>query len=216
VTASSTRGEGAQGRRRAVRAAALAGLVLAVVLGAATARELALGRAAIAAADAAAARSDWPEVVLQARAAAEAVAPGSPWQPAGFRRLEAVGHDAEARGDDAAALLAYGAMRTAAVETRAPGHADDRWRKVAEEGIARVAASSKDTPKARTDLVVAALHEDGSPSTWRLALLAVSAVATLGALARLALGGTGPGAERAAQGIAAAGFVAYSVIAWMS
>jgi hypothetical protein len=197
------------------RAAALAALVLVVVVVAATSRELAVGRAAIAAADAAAARSDWPEVVLQARTAAEALAPGSPWYEGGFRRLEAVGHDAEARGDDATALLAYGAMRTAALETRAPGHAGDHWRAIADEGLVRVAASSKDAPKARTDFVAAALHQDASPSTWRLAVLAVSAMATFGALASLALGGIGPGAERTAQGIAAAGFVAYSIIAWI-
>jgi hypothetical protein len=197
------------------QAAALAGLVLVVVLGVATGHELAVGRAAIAAADAAAARSDWPEVIVQARSAAEAMMPGSPWPQGGYRRLEAVGHDAEARGDDATALLAYGAMRTAALETRAPGHGGERWRGIAEDGLARVAASSKHVQKVRPDAVIAALRQDGSPSTWRLTLLAVSAIATFGALASLALGGIGPRAERTAQGIAAAGFVAYSVIMWV-
>jgi hypothetical protein len=189
--------------------------VLVVIVVAAGAHEMSVGRAAVAAADAAAARSDWPEAILQARAAAEAVAPGSQWSPAGFRRLEAIGHDAEARGDDATALLAYGAIRTASLETRAPGQGVDRWRTVAEEGLARVAASSKDAPKSRTDFVVAALRQDGSPSSWRLELLMISAVATLASLVTLAVGGVGAGAERALQGIAAAGFVAYSVIAWM-
>ena len=125
---------------------------MALALGVLTAREFAVGRDAVAAADAAAAaKSDWREAIAQARIAAEALAPASPWPERGLRRLEAIGHDAEARGDDPTALLAYGAMRTAALETRAPGGRvrSDRWRHAAEEGLGRVAASSKDTPRSR-------------------------------------------------------------------
>ena len=103
------------------RLAALAALVVVAAVAVLTAREIATGQSEVAAADAAAARSDWGEAIVHARAAAEALVPGSPWPERGWERLEAVGHDAEARGDDATALLAYGAMRAAALTTRAPG-----------------------------------------------------------------------------------------------
>jgi hypothetical protein len=197
------------------RAVALGALVTATALTVLTFRELAIGREAVAAADAAAARSDWREAISQARTAAEALAPTSPWPERGLRRLEAVGHDAEARGDDAIALLAYGAMRTAALETRAPGTWSDRWRQTAEEGLERVATASKDVPRPRPGTVLAALRAEDAPSPWRLAALSLSAAATLGALAALALIGSPWRLERAARGVAVAGFVTYTVVLWM-
>jgi hypothetical protein len=179
-------------------------------------REEAVGRAAVAAADTAAARADWREAVAQARSAAEALAPGSPWPERGLRRLEAIGHDAEARGDDPIALLAYGAMRTAALETKAPGGWSDRWRLAAEEGLTRVAQASKDTPRPRAQAMAEALRSDASPSAWRLAALSLSACVTLGALVALALSDGRSRLERAAQGIATAGFLVYAMALWMA
>ena len=193
-----------------------------VILSAATAvavltvREESAGRAAVASADAAAARSDWREAIAQARAAAEALAPGSPWPERGLRRLEAVGHDAEARGDDPIALLAYGAMRTAAIETRAPGTWSDRWRQSAEEGLVRVAAASREAPHPRAGKVLEAQRAEPVPPPWRLALLSIAVCSTFGALAALAwVEGASP-MGRAAQGVAAAGFLVYAAVLWMT
>ena len=112
---------GAPSPVRTVRSAgALAVRVVVSVLAITALRESATSRAEALAADAAAATSDWPEAIAHARAAAEAYVPGSPWSEHALRKLAALGHDAEARGDDADALLAYGAMRTAALGTRGP------------------------------------------------------------------------------------------------
>jgi hypothetical protein len=197
------------------RAVALAALSAALVLTVLAIRQASIGRDAVAAADAASARSDWPEAVAQARTAAEAISPASPWPERGLRRLEAIAHDAEARGDDATALLAYGAMRTATLETRAAGSTGDRWRRAADEGVARVAASSKAMPRARPAVVADALRGDASPSIARITALALSAAATLAALARLAFASGDPRVDRAARGVAAAGFAVYAAFAWM-
>jgi hypothetical protein len=57
-----------------------------------------------------------------------------------------------------------------------------------------------------------ALRETEPPPTGTLALLALSGVAMLGGLARLAWAG----GERAAQVLAAIGFVAYAVVLLMT
>jgi hypothetical protein len=196
------------------RAAALAALVVVAATAVLTGRELAVGQAEVTAADAAAARSDWGEAVVHARAAAEALVPGSPWPARGWGRLEAIGHDAEARGDDATAMLAYGAMRSAALATRAPGSGSDRWRTKAEDALARVASYRREAraPSAPAASMLDALRETEPPPTGTLALLALSGVAMLGGLARLAWAG----GERAAQVLAAIGFVAYAVVLLMT
>lgn len=197
---------------------AVAALCAVSVLGAAAARETAIGRDSVAAADAAAAKSDWPEAIARARAAAEALVPGSPWPERGFRRLEGLGHDAEARGDDPTALLAYGAMRTAALETRAVGSRTAHWQLAAEEGLARVAASSKETAGARlsAESMLTALRDETAPSTGPFAVLAAASVAMISGLGVLAVGAArGPGA-RVAKGVVAAGFVAYAITMLMS
>jgi hypothetical protein len=200
------------------RVLALTALVVATAVAVLSAREASLGRAAVAAADAAAARSDWREAIAQARAAAEALAPGSPWPQQGLRRLDAIGQDAQARGDAAIALLAYGAMRTAALETRAPGSWSDGWRRTAEEGLERVAAASTEAPRPRPAAMLDALQRDEAPSTWRLAALSASSLTVLVALAVLAWLDASQRPERMARGLvalAAAGFVVYAAVLWM-
>jgi hypothetical protein len=198
---------------RAVARVAFAALAALVVL---ALRQTSIGQRAVAAADAASEKSDWREAVAQARTAAEAVAPGSPWSARGFRRLEAIGHDAEARGDDPTALLAYGAMRTAALEARAPGTGGDAWRQTAEDGLARVAQDSKDAPRPRAARMLAALRAESPPSPWRLAALSLSVLATLGALGALAWAEGPSRFERVARGVATAGFVVYAAVLFMS
>ena len=194
--------------------AALAALVVIAAVAVLTVRELAVGQAEVTAADDAAARSDWGEAIGHARAAAEALVPGSPWPARGWGRLEAIGHDAEARGDDATAMLAYGAMRSAALATRAPGSGSDRWRTKAEEALSRVAAYRKEvgSPPTPAASMLDALRETEPPPTATLVLLAAAGVAMLAGLARLAWAG----GERVAQVLAAVGFVAYAVVLLMT
>jgi hypothetical protein len=196
------------------RAAALAALVVVAAAAVLTVREVAVGQTEVTAADAAAARSDWAEAIVHARAAAEALVPGSPWPARGWSRLDAIGHDAEARGDDATAMLAYGAMRTAALATRAPGSGSDRWRTRAEDSLARVASYRKDVgaPQAPAGSMLDALRDNEPPPTPTLALLALAGVAMLAGLGRLAWAG----GERSAQLLAAVGFVAYAVVLLMT
>jgi len=196
------------------RAAALAALVVVVATAVLTTREVAVGQTEVTAADAAASRSDWGEAIVHARAAAEALVPGSPWPARGWGRLEAIGHDAEARGDDATAMLAYGAMRSAALATRAPGSGSERWRTKAEDALARVASYRPQVggPQAPATSMLDALRETEPPPTGTLALLALAGAAMLGGLARL----TWAGGERVAQLLAAIGFVAYAVVLLMT
>jgi hypothetical protein len=202
-----------KGAGRAGRLATAACLVVVAVLGVATARELGIGQREVESADAAAERSDWPEAVLHARAAAEALVPGSPWPARGWERLEAIGHDAEARGDDPTALLAYGAMRAAALATTAPGAGTDVWRGRAEDGLARVAASTRSPtgPRTTSDAMLDALRGNETPPTGRLVLLGAAAAAMLGGLARLAWAST-PAKARVAQAAAALGLVGYAIV----
>jgi hypothetical protein len=196
---------------------ALASLVVVAMLGVLTTRELATGRSEVSAADAAATRSDWSETIAHARAAAETLVPGSPWPERGWMRLEAVGHDAEARGDDGTALLAYGAMRACALATRAPGSGSEVWRTRAEEGLARVASSRGDTgdPHAAIQPMLDALRASEPPPTLTLTLLGIATIAMLGGLGALAwLGWKGqPGrSARVAQALALMGFVTYAAV----
>lgn len=190
---------------------AVAALVVVAVLSVTTARELSIGRAEVMAADAASEKSDFIDAIAHARAAAEALAPGSPWPARALRRLEAIGHDAEARGDDETAMLAYGAMRTASLETRAlllPGAGPDSWRSKADEGLVRIAVSRK-VDRAEAAAMLESLRRGEPPATWTLALLAAGACATFGGLARLAWKTDSSRATRIAQTAAVAGLLCY-------
>jgi hypothetical protein len=168
-------------------AALLALLVTTSVLAVAAARERSIAEREAAAADAAAARSDWLDAVGHARAAAEAMVPGSPWPDEGFRRLDATGHDAEARGDLETALLAYGAMRTASLATRSILPRNDAWRARAEGGLARVAAVHPEVtgPRITPQSMLDALEEAGAPAQATLAAWSACAFAALAGLAWL-------------------------------
>jgi hypothetical protein len=195
------------------RAVVLALLAFTSIVVLATARELSIGQAESSAADAAADAADWPEAIARARAAAEAYVPGSPWPERGMRRLAVVGHGAEARGDEPAALLAYGAMRTAAVATRVPYGTTSHWLADANEGLARVAAAHEDVAHApaAAQAMLDALRRDQGPGDAALVVLAFSAAATLGGLSALAFGPVGPRAV-VARVVAAGGFVAYAAV----
>jgi hypothetical protein len=165
-------------------ATVLALLAVASVLAAATLREGSIAERESAAADAAAAKSDWSDAIAHARAAAEATVPGSPWPERGFRRLEATGHDAEARGDLDTALLAYGAMRTASLATRSLVSRNDDWRARAEGGLARVAAVHPEItgPRTSAQSMLDALEQSAAPAQGSFAAWSACAFATLAGL----------------------------------
>jgi hypothetical protein len=198
-----------------VRLLSAVALVVVAVVAIVTVREVAIGRAEVSLCDAAVQKSDWAEAVGHARAAAEALVPGSPWPEQGWVRLEAIGHDAEARGDDETALLAYGAMRAAALATRAPGSGWAQRKAQADEALSRVAAAGRDPaePHVTADSMLDALRDQAPPSPWILFALAASVIATLGALGRLAWLGDAAAKARVTQGVAAIGFIAYALVA---
>ncbi len=166
----------------------LLGLLFVAITTTLTLRELAIGKAEIAATDEAVTRSAWPDAIGHARAAAEAFVPGGPWVDRGLQRLDAMGKDAATRGDRSTALLAYGAMRTAVLATHTPTTPNADWRATAEDGLARLAAS--DPELQRSDAWASALRSDLGgpllPSKWVLGSLSCSLLAVLFGLASLA------------------------------
>jgi hypothetical protein len=193
-----------------------AALVVASSLAWLAAREMAVGQREDAAAEAAVARSQWIDAIAHSRSAAEAVAPWSPWPERGAHRLEALARDAEARGDDVTALLAWGALRSAAIATRSLGPGGIDWRTAADHGIDRVAAWRRDTssgattgPAAAEPLRIALGHDD-APSTGSLALLAAALVAAVAGLAGLTRTRTAEAGARMAVALVAGGFLAYA------
>jgi hypothetical protein len=194
-------------------------LVVASSLVCLVAREVALGREEDAAAEAAASRSDWIEAVAHARAAAEATAPWSPWPDRGARRLESLARDAEGRGDDTTALLAWGALRSAAIATRGLGHDASDWRAAAEHGIARVASARADVPPSDgggADPLATALRRRDLPSDGSIALLGASLAAAVLGVARLARARSGGPSLRLAAALVAGGFLAYAAVLLMN
>lgn len=199
-----------------MRAALMGALVLSAAVAGLTAHEVRIGRREVEAADAAAARSEWADAVAHALAAAEARAPGSPWPSRGARRLEAIGRDAEVRGDPSTARLAYEALRTAAVATRTIGRDPDSWRKRADEGLVRAARGTYATPRDSPDSMLQALEREEPPSTAAMVALTVAILAIGGGLARLAWPGTGPRNPRLALGVVAGGVVLYAAVLLMN
>jgi hypothetical protein len=188
------------------------------VLAVSTVRQLVVGARAVADCDAAIARGDRAGAVSAARAAAESAAPGSPYPERGYKRLETMAKESEARGDDEAALAAWRAMLTAATSTRAPGGKTEGWRSMAAAGIERIATRAADTARAkaevRTDpkVVAEALRRDETVPFWTFLLLAAGAGAFFGALGRIAWIAAEPNALRRAKVpaiVAACGLILY-------
>ncbi len=129
-------------------------LVLGVVVlffAVAVASRVSAGSNAVAASDRALAAGDRLRAIEEARAAAEAVAPGSPYPARGYTRLDAIAREAEARDDDETAAAAWRAMRTAAISTRGIGVAGETTPlERANAGIARTATRVRGA--ARADL----------------------------------------------------------------
>jgi hypothetical protein len=204
---------------------ALGGLLaLALFLFAATLHQAREGARAIAESDAAIASGERSTAIARARAAAEAAAPGSPYPARGYQRLEAIARDAEGRGDEATSTAAWSAMRAAAIETRAFGIDTSAWRRLGDDGIARVGSGAPgwagqeghtwSEVRAASSPLKESLAKDDTPPTWRFALLAVAAAAFLAGTARLAWIGADVAAlkrARVAGPLALVGLVLYLV-----
>jgi hypothetical protein len=201
-------------------AAVVAILVVFGVLATFTVREISMGARAIDDADAALARGDTRGAIAAARAAAEAVVPGSPYPARGYERLEGLARDAEGRGDDATALAAWQAMHAAALATEGPGVRTAAWRTEADEGIARVGSAHTGKPepgRPSAEDLLASLQRSDIPTTGTFALLAAGAAAFFGGLVRLAwLAGKSGWRARARLPavVMALGLVAYAFACW--
>jgi hypothetical protein len=154
----------------------------ALVVGAA--HEFTLGAAALAECDVATAQGDVPRAIDAARAAAEAVAPASPYPARGYARLVAIAGAAEARGDDATANAAWRSVRAAALATRTLARTP-AYLVLAEEGLARVAWHAR-TGAVEGDLeafraaMLGRLAQDDVPAGWTFVLLGAGAAAFFG------------------------------------
>jgi hypothetical protein len=198
---------------------ALLVVLLAAVTTATSLREVAIGKAEMAAAEDAVTRSAWTDAIGHARAAAEAYVPGGPWVERALQRLDDIGRDAAIRGDRPVALLAYGAMRTSAIAAHSPVAPNRHWRSVAEDALTRLAASDPEMPHspewaraARADLDDA---NASLPPLWVLASLSCSLFGVLVGLASLGAGRLSSGASLAKIGITL-GFAAYAAILLLS
>ena len=156
------------------------------------------GSNAVAASDRALAAGDRLLAIEEARAAAEAVAPGSPYPARGYARLDAIAREAEARDDDETAAAAWRAMRTAAIGTRGLGVPDEATAlERANAGIARTATRVRGA--ARADLprdvpgvaspgerrILDALARDETPPMRMFLLLGTGAILFFAGVARV-------------------------------
>jgi hypothetical protein len=188
------------------------GAIAATTLGVAIARETAIGAEAVSSADAAIARSDWPEAVDRSRAAAQAIAPFSRWPDRGASRLLQIAASAEARGDAATALRAYGALRSAAVAAWGWGGRSARWRDQAQGGLERVARAQGGPGLARAREADTAVPLDfrrtDARSAWSIAAIALAGVSALVGVVSIA---TRRLDLRLGQALLAVGVVAYAI-----
>jgi hypothetical protein len=179
-----------------MRALSIAGVVV-VFFAVAIVGRVSAGASAVAASDRALANGDRLLAIEHARAAAEAVAPGSPYSERGYARLDAIARDAEARDDDAAAAAAWRAMRTAAIGTRGLGVDSSRELDRANAGIARTATrvrgaalaeQSREGPgttSAGERRILDALARDETPPVRVFLMLGVGALLFLVGVGRL-------------------------------
>jgi hypothetical protein len=152
-----------------MRRRVIAALIGVTVLVAGAGRQLSLGSRALLDCDVALERDDERAAIAHARAAAEAVLPGSPYPARGYERLDRIARAAEGRGDDLTAMAAWRAMRAASTETRGLLVGSAEWRARADEGIAR--AATRSAPPPDPSVLAELLARDDSPSSGALALV---------------------------------------------
>ncbi|HEV8245199.1 MAG TPA: hypothetical protein VGP93_05500 [Polyangiaceae bacterium] len=164
------------------------GLTFSVLtLGVLTARAVLEGQAELALSKSAFDRGQLGEAVLHARRAATAYAPSAPHVDAAYARLRSIALGSEAAGDAQTARLAWGAIRSAALESRhvlSPHEAD---RQEADRQLLRL--SSEGAPKKTAPTAKLALDERNGPRPGWAALLVLGFGLALGGLGFIALRG---------------------------
>ncbi len=124
-------------------------LVLALgvlVVGVLTARAVIEGQSELERSKAAFDEGKLADAVLHARRAAVAYAPGAPHVALAYDRLRVIARGSEAAGDPQTARLAWGAIRSAAIETRHVLSPREAEREEAERQLARLAAEAHPAP----------------------------------------------------------------------
>ena len=168
----------------ALRTAAPLLVLAAVVFVAAWIGRIGEGRKSLADADAALIRGDRIDAIVYARAAAEARCPLCSAPAAGFAKLAAIAHDAEAKGDDASATAAWRAVRSATLASTWFEDSDPR-REQADAEIARLshridamnaATGNSASPAASEEKLRAALGPSPLPSTMVFVVVAIGGV----------------------------------------
>lgn len=101
-----------------LRGAALVLMLCVLVLGVLTAHTVVRGQNELELSKQAFDRGELSDAIQHARRAAGYYAPGAPHVDAAYARLKAIAYGSEAIGDTRTARLAWGAMRSAALETR--------------------------------------------------------------------------------------------------
>jgi hypothetical protein len=164
-------------------------VLLVALLGVAEGHEWSAGADAVEESDVALARGEVKEAIVQARRAAEAAVPFSPYPREGYERLESIARGAELHGDLELAAFAWRAVRSASAATRPAVAARGRGAE-ANEGILRVARSSLSSSFATrgADEIVLQdeLASDETPSLWGSFGLTLGAIALAAGLAALA------------------------------
>jgi hypothetical protein len=152
------------------------------------------GHRALADCDSALLRGDAVEAILFARAAAQARCPLCESPDLGYARLYAIAKEAEGRGDNATAIAAWRAVRTATI-TASVLDASPPRRERADVEIARLghridaaaaAAGGTPTPAATEEHLRSALATSSVPSGATFVLLAFGGVAFFFGAARFA------------------------------
>ncbi len=177
-----------------VRGASSTLVVLVLALATMTYRAVREGNDALRESDRAFHRGDLADAVLYARKAATAYAPGAPHTRAARERLRAVAVGSEAAGDLDMAYLAWGALRSSALETR---HVTVPYAEELTEATERLRILALKAPaapderrreQARRELEQ---HYDRipGPAPWASALLGTGFLLAIGGLAVVALRG---------------------------
>jgi hypothetical protein len=169
---------------RGIALGLLLGLMALLVL---TARAISEGSEQMRESDRAFDAGDLRAATVHARRAAVLYAPGAPHVAEAHARLLAIAVGSEAANDSEVAILAYGALRGAALETRhlwIPFRAELER---ANQGLARLEAkasmspASRDSPEALQNRALEALERDDAPrAPWVVALLLGFALASAG------------------------------------
>ncbi len=159
-----------------------------LVLGVLTARAVLEGQAELERSKAAFDQGKLSDAVLHARRAAVAYAPGAPHVALAYDRLRTIARGSEAAGDPQTARLAWGAIRSAAIETRHVFSPEEALREEADRQLARLAAEARPATATRTPRRPVDSAAAGPHPLWA-ALLALGFGLLLAGLAFVSLRG---------------------------